>query len=192
VVLPFEQVVYERLIDENDSIKTNIQYGAIINDSLQKQSIAPHLFFTNLTSIGTKTMAFNDGATKTTLSSSYYQPSHSGQVALTFGSEYEEYTGVIPAQNLYSYYHSAYINGLFNIKRRVYSITVENLPLVTLTDIELNDILQIGINYYRINKYTTELTSGKVQFELYNISENDLRPIPDDITYLSYDLNFNI
>ena len=43
--LPFEQIVYERLIDIRDDITSNVMYGAIIDEDLNPANPKAHIFY---------------------------------------------------------------------------------------------------------------------------------------------------
>lgn len=179
IELPFEQVIYDRLIDSQDKVETNIQYGAIIDDKLASTNIKPHIFHAVLQSIGAKTMAFNYGGGINELSASYWYPSHvksntTFDTGLVFGSEVEEYTKLTMTDTLYTEYYSTYISGLFNIKRRTYTLQSKNVPINIITDMRLNDVIKIGINYYRIDKMNTNIVTGEIKFNLFNILELDI------------------
>jgi len=176
IQLPFEQIIYERLVDTETNTNTNIQYGALIDDKLEPVKINPHIHFAILRTIGSKTLCFNNGAGIENLTSSYYSPSHirvAGALTLgtglVFGSEIEEFSKLTITDSLYTEYHQNYINSLFNIKRRSYSVITKNIPLNIISEIQLNDKIVIGGNYFRINTMDVNITNGEIKFNLFNI-----------------------
>ena len=60
-----------------------------------------------------------------------------------------------------------YITDVFNNKRRLTKVTAY-LPMKIYYNLKLNDLIQLGQNNYKINSLTTNLTTGKTDFELLN------------------------
>jgi hypothetical protein len=56
---------------------------------------------------------------------------------------------------------------VFNEKRRLTKVTAY-LPMKVYYNLKLNDLIEIGQDTYKINSLTTDLTSGKTEFELLN------------------------
>lgn len=178
--LPFEQVVYERLNDLLDSSQTNIQYALITDENIQAVNPKPILHYVNRTAVGTKTVSFINGlGVSEQLNTFLNLPAHSygfdePQFALVFGREFSTYTFESMEDNLYTNYHSDYIQSIFNIKKRNFKYKAKNFPLLRLLKLGLNDVLQIKNNYYRINSYDINLTTKEVQFDLINSFDNTL------------------
>ena len=193
--LPFEQVVYERLIDINDNSETNIQYGLITDENIEPANPKPHLHYVNKTALGTKTVAFiNDLSVVEELNTFLNLPSHSygfdsPQYVLLFGREFSTWDYVAMDNNLYTNYHSDYIQSIFNIKKRNFKYKTKNFPLLRLLKLSLNDVLQIKNNYYRINSFDVNLTICEVQFDLINSFDNTLNSFSADRTLIVTDAN---
>lgn len=180
VTLPFEQIVYERLIDLVDRENTNIMYGGVFNDTIEGVSPKPHLYYNQNTSLGLKTVSYiNDSGVKELISTNLNIPSHtlgfaSPQFSTVFGKEINEWSGEVIQNTLYSNYYSDYITSVFNIKKRVFKYSAENIPLRIRLSLRLNDVIQIQEDFYRIDKFTTNLLTGKTSFELINSFDNTL------------------
>jgi len=178
--LPFEQIVYERLNDINNGTQTNIQYGLITDENISPANPKPHLHYVNKTEIGSSTVAFiNDASAVEELTTFLNLPSHSygfdtPEFVLLFGREFSTWDFVAMDDNLYTNYHSDYIQSIFNIKKRNFKYKAKNFPLLRLLKLGLNDVLQIKNNYYRINSYDINLTTKEVQFDLINSFDNTL------------------
>ena len=87
---------------------------------------------------------------------------------INFTNEVNEYTGGSNfTGTLFQNQYSNYIIDVFNRQKRLTKITAY-LPLKIFFDLELNQIIQIGQDNYRINSVTTNLTNGKSEFELLN------------------------
>jgi len=172
IQLPFEQVIYERLIDTQTNTNTPIQYGALIDDKLASVNIKPHVHYAILRDIAT--IGFNNGSGIENLTGEYFAPSHVAAdlafgTGFIFGSEIEEFSKLTITDNLYTEYYSTYINNLFNIKRRSYTVSTKNIPINIISEIKLNDTIVIGISYFRIDSMDINITSGEIKFNLFNI-----------------------
>ena len=191
VQLPFEQIVYERLIDLFDNSNTNIMYGGIFDETIAGQNPKPHLYYNENVAVGSKTIAFiNDTGVKEEISTSINIPSHTlgftdPTFSTVFGKEVNEWNGEVIQNTLYSNYYSSYITSVFNIKKRVFKYSAQNLPLRIRLSLRLNDVIQIQEDYYRIDKFNTNLLSGKTSFELINSFDNTLSGFNADRTTIT-------
>lgn len=173
IEVPFEQIIYERLPDLTDNVLTNIMYGGIFNDKIEPVSPDVHIFYNINTAIGGKTIGFiNDSGARTQLSGNINTPSHSVDFVLpdynlNFGIENNEWNNVASERTLYSNYYKNYIESIFNIKRRSFSYKAI-LPLRLLLKLELNDVLEIKNNYYRIDNYNLNLLTREITLNLIN------------------------
>ncbi|NQW36884.1 MAG: hypothetical protein HQ471_07765 [Flavobacteriales bacterium] len=170
ITLPFEQIMYDRLIDTNTNVSTNFMYGAIIDDKLDAVNPKAHLFYNSTNTISNLSFVNGSGVKNLINSGNINTPSHTfgTDFSLIFSQEFNEWDGTLITNTLYLNYHQEFIEDVFNIKRRTFKFKA-NLPLRILTTLELNDTLKIKNNYYRINKYTTDLTTGKTDLDLINI-----------------------
>lgn len=177
--LPFEQVVYERLYDLNDNVQTNIMYGGIFDENIDPVNPTCHIFYNNNVNISAKPIAFkNESGTRsivnTVNTSSHTSGFSTPQFSMVFGKEFNEWDGLIIDNTLYSNYYMNYVNSIFNIKRRNFRFNCKNIPLRVLTNLELNDIIQIKENFYRIDNYQFNLLTGEVDFNLINSFDNSI------------------
>ncbi len=177
--VPFEQVVYERLVDVADQTETNIMYGAIIDDKAEPTNPKPHIHYVVNNSVGTKTFSFiDDTNTEIEVSTFVNVPCHTlgfdnPQFSTVFGKEINEFSKEIISNTLYSNYHSDYITSIFNFKRRNFKFEA-NLPTYIMLKLKLNDVLKIKENYYRINDFTYNLMTGKTKLNLINSFDNTI------------------
>lgn len=179
IKLPFEQVIYERLTDIDDNSQTNIQYGAIIDEDLSRTTIKPHIHYINSVNLGSKTISFIDETSTQYELDTVNVPSHTlgfenPQHSFIFSAEFSTYTTELILNTLYKNWHFDFITSIFNIKRRTFKFTAYNLPYRYLMSLDLNDVIQIKDNFYRINSFNTNLITGKVSFELINSFDNTL------------------
>jgi hypothetical protein len=177
--IPFEQIVFERLLDLDDNELTNIQYGSIIDESLNPVNPKPVIYYNNLVSLGTKQLSFiDDTGTQVILGTDINTASHvfpldTKTYSTVFGAEFSTWDGTLIQNTLYINYHKEYIESIFNIKRRDFSFDAI-LPLEILSSLKLNDVLRIKDNYYRIDNFTLNLINGKSKLNLINSFDNTI------------------
>ena len=177
--LPFEQIVYERLNDLDGGEQTNVMYGGIFDDKIEPVNPKAHIFYNSNQNISAKPVAFIDDTNTKTIINFSNIPSHTQgfdapQYSTVFGAEFNEWDGVIINNTLYTNYHRDYVNSIFNIKRRNFSFSAKNIPYRILTKLQLNDVIQIKKDFYRIDNYNFNLLNGSTSFNLINSFDNNL------------------
>lgn len=176
--LPFEQFVYERLPDLVDNVLSEVQYAAIIGDDLSPASPKAHIFYNHNVTTLTKAIGFiDDNGVKQELDA-LNVPMHvdylaNPQYSTIFGSEFNEWNGAAIEKTLYVNHYKRYIDAIFNIKKRTFNFSAV-LPLWLILKLQLNDVLKIKDNYYRIDKYSFNLLNGKTNFDLVNSFDESL------------------
>ena len=174
VEVPFEQFIYDRIVDSNDGETSNIMYGAIVDDKVEPANPKPHIFYNIKETVGSKSFAFlqendvkliYDGLINT---ASHVNINIDQQFSTTFSQEFNEWDGNLITNTLYTNYHNDYINAIFNIKRRNFKFNAKKLPLRILLKLQLNDVVQIKGNNYRIDKMTTDLVTSETELNLIN------------------------
>ena len=176
--VPFEQFVYERLNDITTNDVTNIQYGAIIDQELKSVNPKPNVFYNVSQDLGTYSIALINDSNTIEEVTILNTPSHSIDFinmpfCTTFGSEYSTWNGNLMSNTLYNNYHADFIKSIFNIKRRSFKFKAL-LPLNIITSLQLNDVIKIKEEYYRIDNYQTEITKGETTLNLINSFDNNL------------------
>ena len=178
IELPFEQIVYERLTDLETNNITNIQYGAIIDESKSPANPKPHIHYVGSANASSSPIGFiTDSGVKTIIDGLLNTPLHGNwflnpSYTTTFDDTFSTWNLARFSNNLYTNHYKDYVESIFNIKKR----TVKHkafLPLHILTKLELNDALLIKGNYFRIDKYTYNLLTGATDFELVNLVSED-------------------
>jgi hypothetical protein len=178
--LPFEQIIYERLLDLNDNNYIELQYGAAIDETLAAVNPKPHIFYRVINTLATKSIGFiTDTGVKQELNSTINTPSHSivletDSTSLIFDREFSTWDGRELNQSLYTVYHKTYLDSIYNVKRRNFKYKAI-VPLRILTSLSLNDLIQIKENYYRIDNYNLNLLNGHVEFNLINSFDNTIQ-----------------
>lgn len=168
--VPFEQMVYERLVDLNDNVATNIQYGLVTDEDISPVLMKPHLFFSENLSLPTKRYSNISPSNDAISNNTYWKVSHTdstGEYSTIFNNEVDEFTGEVITNTLYANNYANYITGIFNPKRRLYSYKCR-LPISLLSSLKLNDKVIINSRRFIINNMKTNLTTGIVDFELLN------------------------
>lgn len=189
--VPFEVIVYNRLIDDNDNSETNIMYAPVFDEERKPVNPAPHIHYNINQSLGAKTIGLinevNSKIEVTSLNTPFHcekiiEPSYS----LLFSQELNEWNGSTMLNTLYSNHHAQYIAGIFNIKRRNYKYKAI-LPFQILTKISLDDVLKINEQFFRIDKYTTNLNTKVVDLELITAFDVNLNRVEAERTFILVD-----
>ena len=182
VELPFEHMQYERLYDINPSgtgASTTVQYGYFVDDNFEPYYGEPLLFYPILNN-GTSIRIRDEETEDEDDITRYFIPSNSlaldcatTKVNIHFQNELNEYTvreSGDPAcftDTLFETKYKTYIQDVFNEKRRLTKITAY-LPMKVYYNLQLNDLIELGQDRYKINSMKTDLTTGKTEFELLN------------------------
>ena len=177
VEVPFEHVMYERLFPVGSSTATTIQYGYFTDDNQEPYYGLPLTFYAIRQLSGTAICLKRDAGDNFSIDD-YIIPSNSKTLTasastsnINFGvmiNEYspsEDFTGT-----LFNNYYTTYISEVFNRSKRLTKVTAY-LPLKIYYNLQLNDKLQIRQQNYKINSITTNLTNGKSEIELLNVTE---------------------
>ena len=182
VELPFEHMQYERLYDINPSgtgASTTFQYGYFVDDNFEPYYGEPLLFYPILNN-GTSIRIRDEETTDENDITRYFIPSNSlaldcatSKVNIHFQNEINEYTAreagdpTCFTDTLFETKYKTYIQDVFNEKRRLIKVTAY-LPMKVYYNLQLNDLIQLGQDSYKINSLKTDLTTGKTEFELLN------------------------
>ena len=182
VELPFEHMQYERLYDINPSgtgASTTFQYGYFVDDNFEPYYGEPLLFYPILNN-GTSIRIRDEETTDEDDITRYFIPSNSlaldcatSKVNIHFQNEINEYTAreagdpTCFTDTLFETKYKTYIQDVFNEKRRLTKVTAY-LPMKVYYNLQLNDLIELGQDRYKINSMKTDLTTGKTEFELLN------------------------
>jgi hypothetical protein len=163
VELPFETMLHNKFSG------TNLQVGYSLKPSFIPYIPKPVILYDFGSTQTVSSYKFNDGTSTTTqtLANIFGQDTSISSVdyTLNFGAEQSTYTGNVENQSLFNNYYSNYLNNIFGIKSRIMKVKAV-LPISLLTNLKVNDRVIIRDKRYTINQFTTDLTSGEVQFEL--------------------------
>jgi len=163
IELPFETMLHTKYTG------TNLQVGFALKSDLTPFIPKPVILYDYGSTQTTSAYKFNDGTSTTSVTSAniFGQDTLISAVdyTLNFGAEQSTYTNAIENQSLFNNYYANYLNNIFGIKSRIFKINAV-LPISLLTNLKVNDRVIIRDKRYTINQFTTDLTTGEVQFEL--------------------------
>lgn len=186
--LPFEQIVYEKVIDISDTENTSqIQYGLLQNENLDFVTIKPHIHYienktTPLVVVDPLIIKYIPDNQTAIYIDSWNIPVHvldtiNQTYSTTFGTEFNEFDNVIINNTIYSNYHKKYIELIFNVQKREYNFKAINVPTEIVLKLNLNDVIEIRGKFYRIDSFETNTNDNNVTFKLINDREVDLIPV---------------
>jgi len=166
IKLPFENLNFQNL-------SGLLQVGYALKTDLSSYIPKPIILYdynpTNVTTIPPfhwSNSLTGDGAPYTTYKAFGQETLISGETyGLNFNQQQSTLTNEIVNNSLYNQYYSAYFNNIYNFKARLVKVSAI-LPTSILTTLKLNDNVIIRDAKYLINTFTTDLTTGLVQFEL--------------------------
>ncbi len=188
IEVPFEHMQFERLYDIGTTPRdaTDVQWGYSVNENQQPYIGEPLIFYPILISGGTEIRIRDTATVSVSDITTYYIPSNSlallpstSKTNIHFQNEFNEYLAnepdsVVAGNNalgftntLFETEYKEYIQDVFNLSRRLLKVTAY-LPMKVYYNLELNDLIEIGQDRYKINSLTTDLTTGKTEFELLN------------------------
>lgn len=175
VRLPLEKMMYERMTDQDDEdVLTDVQWGWMANQD--QRSIKGKPLFTYLDKVQNGTeirFSYTDGGTSV-LKTNYIIPINTRvyddggtqqSQSSNWGSEFNEYTGEELTASLFETYYKSYIQDIYSLQTRLIKIDAM-LPASLLININPNDKMIINGRSFKVNKYETNLTTGKTKFEL--------------------------
>ena len=171
IKLPFEDLNFNNLQDK-------LQVGYALKTDLQKYIPKPVILYdynptdTTDLSVGVDfkfSTALTGILSNTTVTSykAFGQEYFNGTdtYSLNFNAQQSTLTNELISNSLYQQYYENYLDNIFDSKARLIKVS-GILPTSLLTTLKLNDRLIIRDKRYLINTFTTDLTTGEVQFEL--------------------------
>lgn len=163
VELPFETLLHNKFNG------TNLQVGYALKPSYIPYIPKPIILYDYGTTQTVSQYKFNDGASTTsqTTANIFGQDTLISSVdyTLNFGAEQSTYTNQVEEESLFENYYSNYLENIFGVKSRIVKVKGV-LPISLLANLKVNDRVIIRDKRYVINQFTTDLTTGEVQFEL--------------------------
>jgi hypothetical protein len=167
IKLPFEDLNFNNLIGE-------LQVGYALKTDLQKYIPKPVILYdyNSANTINSGGTFYTSGSlsgvgTAITNYKAFGQETlaYSDIWSLNFNQQQSTLNNQIANNSLYQTYYSNYFNNIYNFKARLVKVSAI-LPTSILTTLKFNDNVIIRDTKYLINTFTTDLTTGLVQFEL--------------------------
>jgi len=198
IELPFEHMQYQRLYDVDGGNSTTIQWGWFVDDNKDSYFGSPLFFYPIRQVNAANKIRVRDTVTTNILDiDDYYIPSNAlalssntSKVNIHFGNEINEYQAnevgdpLSFTETLFETRYINYIRDVFNFSRRITKVTAY-LPMKIYYNLQLNDLIQLNQNNYKINSLTTNLTTGKTEFELLNDVSPTVSSVPTTPTSLN-------
>lgn len=183
IELPFETMLMTKFSN------SNLQVGYALDTNL-KPYIPNPVFLYDLGTIQTQDFYFNDGST-TTKQNKYNLFGQDTNIngenyTINFGVEQSTFTNKLEQNSLFYNYYLNYLNNIFSKKSRIIRLKAI-LPISILSSLKLNDRVIIRDKRYVINKFTTDLTTGEIDFELITDFRIVTTPAPSSGDYYSLD-----
>ena len=176
VEVGFDNMLFERLTDQNNGNLTTINVGKSITREIEPYIGQPFIFYVPDSIGGTEAFAYIPmGASPTKeATTDFWLVGNVNAITaanvtktLNFGTEVDPYLLQGFSQGLYNTYWKDYITDLYDTSRRVFSYKAQ-LPLGIMLALKVNDKLTIGERNYIINQLKLNLTTGEAEMELLN------------------------
>jgi hypothetical protein len=168
IKLPFEDLNFNNLQDK-------LQVGYALKTDLQKYIPKPVILYdynpSALTTLTGTTFYFSNSTSGSGIGYTSYKAfgqeyfDGTDTYGLNFNQQQSTLTNESISNSLYNEYYENYLDNIFDSKARLIKVS-GILPTSLLTTLKLNDRLVIRDKRYLINTFTTDLTTGEVQFEL--------------------------
>ena len=169
----FHHMKFERILDDYNGEDTNVQWGFFVDDNEETYLGSPLIFYSNtynpstplsfLTPTGVQ--QFGGGAVR--FPSNFRLVDVSTSENLHFNPEISEFARVEGEETLFKQFYKKYIENLFNKRTRLIKVSCV-LPVNILIQINLSDVIVLSGQKYRINSYSSNLITGRTDFELIN------------------------
>jgi hypothetical protein len=176
----FDQMLFSRFTDIDDSVLTPVLAGFAITRELESYLGQPFIFYINgFVDISAKPVSFIDksntitGHTSVELTDIVYANSSSQQTtgAITYSTNYgadlDPYLLESITNSLYYVYWQDYVTDLYDPSRRLVRIPAI-LPLGKILNFDLANKLIWNGEKWIVNNVQINLTTGKAEFELLN------------------------
>ena len=176
----FDQMLFSRFTDIDDSVLTPVLAGFAITRELESYLGQPFVFYINgFVDISSKPVAFIDksntitGHTSVELTDIVYANSSSEQTntaatySTNYGADLDPFTLESVTNSLYNVYWQDYITDLYDPSRRLVRIPAI-LPLGKILNFDLKNKLIWNGEKWIVNNVQINLTTGKAEFELLN------------------------
>ena len=176
----FDQMLFSRFTDIDDSVLTPVLAGFAITRELESYLGQPFVFYINgFVDVSAKPVSFIDkshtitGHTSVELTDIVYANSSSEQTntaatySTNYGADLDPFTLESVTNSLYYVYWQDYVTDLYDPSRRLVRIPAI-LPLGKILNFDLANKLIWNGEKWIVNNVQINLTTGKAEFELLN------------------------
>ena len=176
----FDQMLFSRFTDIDDSVLTPVLAGFAITRELESYLGQPFVFYINgFVDVSAKPVSFIDkshtitGHTSVELTDIVYANSSSEQTntaatySTNYGADLDPFTLESVTNSLYYVYWQDYVTDLYDPSRRLVRIPAI-LPLGKILNFDLKNKLIWNGEKWIVNNVQINLTTGKAEFELLN------------------------
>jgi hypothetical protein len=172
----FENMMFERVVNNSTSVPTDYQCGFAIDKSLAPVKTAPLVFYRNGFDTGgniyIKT-AITPSPVNATFTSTWHTATEDNKVleqvtnTLNFGADNSTYFYQPLTNSLYYNFWQTYIEDLYNKQTRVLNVKGK-MPIRILQRLGLNDRFIIGQKKYKISSLKVDLTTSQCDIEVFS------------------------
>tara|TARA_R110002074_G_scaffold157357_1_gene314261 strand:+ start:3252 stop:6110 length:2859 start_codon:yes stop_codon:yes gene_type:complete len=177
VDLKLEKLMTERMSTTVNKDLTSIQWGWFVNDSrtnIPEPVLGKPLYmFCVNRVIEDYHIQWNDRH-ESDMCNAPSNVNAEGTQTLHFNDEYDEYTRYQNPNSLFNNYHSNYIQNIYSAFAKKINISAYLPPMMFIT-LRLNDTLIIDNISYFIDTMKVNVTTGKTDFSLLRVTNNDKR-----------------
>jgi hypothetical protein len=169
----FHHMKFERILDDYNGADTNVQWGFFVDDNEETYLGSPLLFYSSTfnpsttLSFLTPTGVLQFGMAAVRMPSNFRLLDTTASENLHFNPEISEFTRAEGEETLFKQFYEKYIENLFDKRTRLIKVS-SVLPVNVLIQINLSDVILLSGQKYRINSYSTNLITGRTDFELIN------------------------
>jgi hypothetical protein len=170
VEVPFENILFESLTDEQNGSLTNVLVAKCFDREFSPVANKPILFYKSSTiDITDNPISYvNSYLSHSSVTSIWHcQSIHTSGFSINFGAEIDPLALDTELNGLYKTYYEDYITDLYNSSRRLWNYEAI-LPLSVILTINSNDLITIWNRNYKINSMKVDLTTGSANLELLN------------------------
>ena len=176
VEVPFENMLFERMINSSNNEVTNILFGQAVTVNEETSEVKlnksePCLYFSNgITDISNTPIYAVHFLTPIKLDYIHLIGNTNDALlpqvtdTLNFGAENDPWHLSRVDNSLYLNYWENWIETIYDLKQRKITFKSNNLPSRYVQELSLNDRLIIGNQRYKINDFTVNLTDGSSNF----------------------------
>jgi hypothetical protein len=172
----FENMMFERLVNNSINVPTDYQCGFAIDKSLAPVKTAPLVFYRNGFDTGgniyIKT-AISPSPVNATFTSTWHTATEDNRTleqvtnTLNFGADNSTYFYQPLDNSLYHNFWQTYIEDLYNKQTRVLNVKGK-MPIRILQRLGLNDRFIIGQKKYKISSLKVDLTTSECDIEVFS------------------------